>query len=52
MARIEGAIMINRPVEEVFDFVADERNEPLQPGHGSCRDAFARAGRPWQPLPR
>jgi uncharacterized protein YndB with AHSA1/START domain len=28
MARIEGAIMINRPVEEVFDFVADERNEP------------------------
>src|SRR5512132_632981 len=28
MARIEGAIMIHRPVEEVFDFVADERNEP------------------------
>jgi hypothetical protein len=28
MARIEGEIMINRPVEEVFDFVADERNEP------------------------
>jgi uncharacterized protein YndB with AHSA1/START domain len=28
MARIEGQIVINRPVEEVFDFVADERNEP------------------------
>ena len=28
MARIEGEIVINRPVEEVFDFVADERNEP------------------------
>ena len=28
MARIDGVIMINRPVEEVFDFVADERNEP------------------------
>lgn len=25
---IEGDIIINRPVEEVFDFVADERNEP------------------------
>jgi uncharacterized protein YndB with AHSA1/START domain len=28
MARIEGEIVINRPVEAVFDFVADERNEP------------------------
>jgi hypothetical protein len=28
MARIEGEIMISRPVGEVFDFVADERNEP------------------------
>ena len=28
MVRIEGQIVINRPVEEVFDFVADERNEP------------------------
>ncbi|HSR24533.1 MAG TPA: SRPBCC family protein [Candidatus Eisenbacteria bacterium] len=25
---IEGEIVIDRPVEEVFDFVADERNEP------------------------
>jgi hypothetical protein len=33
MARIEGEIMINRPLEEVFDFVADERNEPrFNPG--------------------
>lgn len=28
MAHVEGEIIINRPVEEVFDFVADERNEP------------------------
>lgn len=28
MQRIEGEIVIHRPVEEVFDFVADERNEP------------------------
>ena len=28
MSHIEGEIIINRPVEEVFDFVADERNEP------------------------
>jgi hypothetical protein len=28
MALVEGEIIINRPVEEVFDFVADERNEP------------------------
>ncbi len=28
MAKIEGGILINRPAEEVFDFVADTRNEP------------------------
>lgn len=28
MARIDGEIVIERPVEEVFDVVADERNEP------------------------
>lgn len=28
MAHIEGEIIISRPVEYVFDFVADERNEP------------------------
>ena len=28
MVHIEGEIVIGRPVEEVFDFVADERNEP------------------------
>jgi Polyketide cyclase / dehydrase and lipid transport len=28
VVRVEGEIVINRPVEEVFDFVADERNEP------------------------
>lgn len=28
MVRIAGAVVIDRPIEEVFDFVADERNEP------------------------
>lgn len=28
MAHVEGEITIERPVDEVFDFVADERNEP------------------------
>lgn len=28
MANIQGEVFIRRPVEEVFDFVADERNEP------------------------
>jgi uncharacterized membrane protein len=27
--RIEGEIVVKRPVDEVFDFVADARNEPL-----------------------
>jgi carbon monoxide dehydrogenase subunit G len=28
MVRVAGEIMIDRPLEEVFDFVADESNEP------------------------
>lgn len=28
MTRIEGEVLIHRPVEEVFDFVVDERTEP------------------------
>lgn len=28
MTRIAGQVLIRRPVEDVFDFVADERNEP------------------------
>lgn len=28
MARVEGEIVIERPVAEVFDFVSDEHNEP------------------------
>src|SRR5438067_347397 len=29
MARIEREVVIDRPVEEVFDFLADGRNDPL-----------------------
>jgi hypothetical protein len=28
MVRVEGTTLVERPVDEVFDFVADERNEP------------------------
>lgn len=28
MAQIEGEIVIERPIADVFDFVADQRNEP------------------------
>jgi Polyketide cyclase / dehydrase and lipid transport len=53
MANITGTIDIARPVEEVFDVVADQRNEPrynpdmlraekTSPG----RSAWARGSRP------
>ncbi|HEX3198024.1 MAG TPA: SRPBCC family protein [Propionibacteriaceae bacterium] len=29
MAKVSGEILINRPVQQVFDFVADQRNEPI-----------------------
>jgi len=29
VARVSGEILINRPVEQVFDYIADQRNEPL-----------------------
>jgi hypothetical protein len=59
--RIEGEIVIERPVDEVFDFVADARNEPrynprmlraekLTPGPVGLgtrfRDEFKSVGRP------
>jgi hypothetical protein len=28
LVRVAGEIIINRPIEIVFDFVADESNEP------------------------
>jgi uncharacterized protein YndB with AHSA1/START domain len=28
MVKIQGSMVVARPVEDVFDFVADERNEP------------------------
>jgi uncharacterized membrane protein len=34
--RVTGEIVIERPIDEVFDFVADERNEPqYNPQDGS-----------------
>jgi hypothetical protein len=36
MAHIDGEIVINRPVEEAFDFVADERNGLPPAGRTRC----------------
>jgi hypothetical protein len=63
MAKIEGEIPIDRPAEEVFEFVADSRNEPqYNPamaevelltrcpsggGHGSAHAWAGRARRCW-----
>jgi hypothetical protein len=33
MLHVEREIVINRPVDEVFDFVADGRNEPQYNPH-------------------
>jgi hypothetical protein len=38
MARVSGKIMINRPVEQVFDYVADQRISPLE-AVGAARQA-------------
>ena len=38
MVHISGSIVVERPVEEVFDFVADSRNEPsYNPAMTECR---------------
>ncbi|MFZ5872330.1 MAG: SRPBCC family protein [Actinomycetota bacterium] len=64
MARIEGEVLIRRPVEEVFDFVADERTEPTYNrnmlrsekvtdgpiGRGTRFRAIIRAGRRTLPM--
>ena len=41
MARVHGEILIRRPVEEVFDFVADERNEPRYNAHMSLAEEIS-----------
>jgi uncharacterized protein YndB with AHSA1/START domain len=33
MIHLEGELTINRPVETVFDFIADARNEPRYNSH-------------------
>jgi len=64
MARIQGEIIIDRPVETVFDFVANQCNEPLynaemlsaekvsegQVGTGTRFRAVMRSGRREFPL--
>jgi hypothetical protein len=46
MPCIQGEIIIQRPAEEVFDFVADERNEPrYNPRMVSDRTSGRRRGR-------
>ncbi len=46
MLRIAGEIVIDRPVDEVFDFVADERNEPDDNPRMLRAESPPREGRP------
>jgi carbon monoxide dehydrogenase subunit G len=51
MVRIQGTTVITRPVEDVFDFVADERNEAkVQPAHDSGREGDALSGGQGDPI--
>jgi uncharacterized protein YndB with AHSA1/START domain len=56
MTRIRGEVVIDAPVEEVFDLVADERNEPLyNPRIGSAvkvTDGPIGAGTRFEVMPR
>jgi hypothetical protein len=45
-ADVSGEILINRPVEQVFDFVADQRNEPIyKPANGAVGEDHGGADR-------
>jgi len=50
MVRIDGEVVIDRPVEVVFDFVADGRNEPAYNPALSGVDNSAGAGRGGHPV--
>jgi uncharacterized membrane protein len=41
MAHVEGQVIIHRPVDEVFDFVADERNEPRYNPQMRCAEQIS-----------
>ena len=46
MSKITGEILIDRPVEVVFDFVVDERNEALyKPGSAALGQGHRRGYR-------
>jgi hypothetical protein len=46
MVGIEGELVINRPVAEVFDFAAMNGTSPLQPTNLAGREALAQPHRP------
>jgi hypothetical protein len=58
MTRIDGEIVIDRPVDVVFDYVADQSNEPqynprmvraekITPGRSGKEPSSARPWHPW-----
>ena len=48
MVHIAGEIVINRPIDAVFDFVADERNEArYNPACDLRRADLGLTHRPW-----
>jgi len=53
MARVSGEILINRLVEQVFDYVADQRNEPIyKPSNDAGGEDHGRADRGRHAIPR
>ena len=53
MAEVNGEILIERPVEEVFDFVANQENEaPIQPADAGRVEDHRRADRRWNVVSR
>ena len=51
MARIEGEIVIDRPGDVVFDYVADQSNEPRYNPHVVRAEKIRWAGREGNPVP-
>jgi hypothetical protein len=51
MARMEGEILIGQPVDVVFDYIADQSNEPQYNPHGPGGEDHPGTGRNGNPVP-
>lgn len=52
MYRIDGEIVIGRSADVVFDYVADQSNEPqYNPYIAARRESYARTSKGWNRVP-